>query len=226
MKTMRSRREPSSFEAYASAKATLLHRCPVCGTVHEVSTVRAQFAYGRQLACSPDCEAERRRRSRASYRLATTRVTSNVFPGSLSIASWPSPAGGKPTPFKLMISDCAPSSAVYKTAGEASPEGGRAAVLGDRNACDSPNQRTRRFAPAGEHKAVISVTVESSDVLRVRRAIFQAGGESIGILKAAPVPHSTRVRVFIDMKLAALESIMTAIMRSVTACEFGRVARM
>ena len=163
METMRSRREPGSFEAYTSAKATLLHRCPVCGTVHEVSAVRAQFAYGRQLACSPDCEAQRRRRSRAAYRLA--------------------PVSGN----------------------------GR--------------QSTRRPAPAGEHKAVISVTVESTDVLRVRRAIFQAGGESIGILKAAPVPHSSRVRVFIDMKLGALESIITAIMRSVTACEFGRVAR-
>jgi hypothetical protein len=44
------------------------HQCPVCGVRHEVSAVRAQFAYGRQLACSCDCEAERRRRLRASFR--------------------------------------------------------------------------------------------------------------------------------------------------------------
>jgi hypothetical protein len=100
------------------------------------------------------------------------------------------------------------------------------AAARDRNARDSANQRTRRLASAGEHKAVISATVESTDVLRVRRAIFQAGGASVGILKTAPVPHSSRVRVFISMKPGALESIMTAIMRSVTACEFGRVARM
>jgi len=60
----------------------------------------------------------------------------------------------------------------------------------------------------------------------VRGAIFQAGGESVGILKTAPVPHSSKVRVFISMKLDALDSIMTAIMRSVSACEFGRVVRM
>jgi hypothetical protein len=226
MKTMRSRKEPGSFEAYASAKATLLHRCSVCSTVHEVSAVRVQFAYGRQLACSPDCEAERRRRSRAEYRRAPVLVTDNVFAKPLSIARYPSPAGRNPTPLKSMISDCAPSSAALKTAEEASSEGSRAAMAGVRNACDSPNQRTRHLAPAGEHKAAISATVESTDILCVRRAIFQAGGESVDILKTAPVPHSTKVRVFIGMKLGALDSIMTAIMRSVTACEFGRVVRM
>jgi len=41
-----------------------------CGVMHEVSPVRAQFAYGRQLACSCDCEAGRRRRRRARYRLS------------------------------------------------------------------------------------------------------------------------------------------------------------
>jgi len=40
------------------------HCCPVCGTLHDVSEGRAYFAYGRQLSCSPDCEGERRRRSR------------------------------------------------------------------------------------------------------------------------------------------------------------------
>jgi len=35
--------------------------------MHEVSAVRAQLAYGRQLSCSPDCEGERRRRSRAGH---------------------------------------------------------------------------------------------------------------------------------------------------------------
>ena len=79
MKAMKSRKEPSSFESNSSEKATPLHRCPVCGTVHEVSAARAQFAYGRQLACGPDCEAVRRRRSRGSYRLASAAVSGNAF---------------------------------------------------------------------------------------------------------------------------------------------------
>jgi len=44
-----------------------LHRCPICNKAHEVSEARAEFAYGRQLSCSPECESLRRRRSRAGY---------------------------------------------------------------------------------------------------------------------------------------------------------------
>jgi hypothetical protein len=126
--------------------------------------VRAQFAYGRQLSCSPDCEAERRRQNRASYRLAPTPVPAE--PGSHG---------------KLHLVD------------------------------------------AHDQKATLSVTVESTDVLRVRMAVFQSGGKSVGILKVAPVPHSSRVRMFVGTKADAVELIMTAIMRSVGACEFGSV---
>ena len=66
MKTMKLHKEPRSFKSYHSGKDTQLHECPLCDTVHEVSAVRAQFAYGRQFACSLDCEAERRRLIRAS----------------------------------------------------------------------------------------------------------------------------------------------------------------
>jgi hypothetical protein len=40
------------------------HTCPVCGRRHAVREARAEVAYGRQLTCSPECEAERRRRRR------------------------------------------------------------------------------------------------------------------------------------------------------------------
>lgn len=126
---------------------------------------------------------------------------------------------------KLAIPGCEPSFAALKTAEEARSVGGCTTADGGRDDLDSRRQSTLRLVPSGEQKAVISVTVESIDVLRVRRAVFQSGGKSVGVLKVAPVPHSSRVRVFIGMKLGAVESIMTAIMRSVTACEFGRIAR-
>lgn len=43
----------------------VLQVCPVCNREHRVAPARAEFAYGHQLACGPDCEAERRRRLRA-----------------------------------------------------------------------------------------------------------------------------------------------------------------
>jgi len=178
--------------------------------VHEVSAARARFAYGRQLACSPDCEAVRRRRRRASYRSAPAPVFGNAF--AEPNAGRNSAAGGEAISLKLVTAGHE-SSGALKTGG------------GGRDNPDSRRHGTRRLTSSGEQKAVISVTVESTDVLRGRMAIFQAGGESVGILKTAPVPHSSKVRVFIGLKFTALESIMTAIMRSVTACEFGRVAR-
>jgi hypothetical protein len=42
----------------------ITHVCPICHQNHQVRAVRAVFAYGRQLACSPDCESERRKRMR------------------------------------------------------------------------------------------------------------------------------------------------------------------
>ena len=43
----------------------VVHTCPICAREHSVSDGRAELAYGRQLACCPDCEGERRRRARA-----------------------------------------------------------------------------------------------------------------------------------------------------------------
>ena len=166
MKTMSSRKESDPPECNPSAWNALRHQCPVCSRLHYVSTVRAQFAYGRQLACSPDCEAERRRQSRAACRRELTPMP--AAPGSHG---------------KLHLVD------------------------------------------AHDQKAALSVTVESTEVLRVRKAVFQSGGKSVGILKVTPVPHSSRVRLFVGTQANAVGLIMTAIMRAVGVCEFGRVTR-
>ena len=63
------------------ATTLIAHRCPVCGTEHEVSRARAEMACGRSLACSPDCEAERRRRTASPWRYEQRRT------GDVSIVS-------------------------------------------------------------------------------------------------------------------------------------------
>jgi hypothetical protein len=93
---------------------------------------------------------------------------------------------------------------------------------GDDRSC---HQRTGRFTGMSEQKAVLSVTVDAVDELRVRRAIFQAGGQSVAILKAVPVPRSSKVRLFVAMKADALELVTSAVIRSVSAGEFGRMTR-
>ena len=220
MNTMKSHKETGSFERSLTA---LQHRCPACGTVHEVSAARAQFAYGRQLACSPDCEAVRRRGSRASYRLRLAPACDSAF--AKPDAGHPSLAGVAPMSPKLATVACEPYSVGLKIAGDASPVGLCTKMVegrDDRSCC----QRTRRFVGSSEQKAVLSVTVDAVDTLRVRRAIFQAGGQSLAILKAVPVAHSSKVRLFVGMRADALELVRSAVMRSVTAGEFGRVTRM
>jgi predicted RNA-binding Zn-ribbon protein involved in translation (DUF1610 family) len=44
-------------------KRLYLHLCPACGKKHFVNAVRHRFAYGTQLACSPDCDIQKRRQS-------------------------------------------------------------------------------------------------------------------------------------------------------------------
>ncbi len=166
MNTMSSRKESEPSDSAFPAPNTLRHQCPVCSRLHYVSTVRAQFAYGRQLACSPDCEAERRRHSRAAYRRPHTPVPAQ--PGS---------------------------------------------------------HGTLHLVGAHDQQAALCVTVESTEVLCVRKAVFRSGGKSVGILRVAPVPHSSRVRLFVGTTANTVEMIMLAIMHAVSACEFGRITR-
>lgn len=218
---LRSNRGPGFFERYFSTVDALVHRCPVCRVAHRVSAVRAQFAYGYQLTCSPDCEAERRRKSRAAYRRSLSLVRSDPtihFPA----VDDSQPAGETSLQLESMTCQSAPSGKLLETGDH---QRNRPLIPEHRKAGASVGQ-LRPVARMGEHKAVISAIVESTDVLKVRRAIFQAGGESVGVLKCAPVPRSSKVRIFIGMKADALDSLMSAIMRSVAACEFGRVIRM
>ncbi|HUO44487.1 MAG TPA: hypothetical protein VMT94_06185 [Burkholderiales bacterium] len=181
MNAMQSFRDSGRIERSAAYEsAALFHRCPVCGAEHEVSMARARFAYGRQLTCGPDCEAECRRRLLAAYRAAPAQSPNGT-----------SPAIRRPEP--------------------ADPAGER----------DRRNQGALRLVNGNEPKVVLSVTVESIDMLRVRRAAFQSIGGSVGVMKAAPVPHSSKVRLFVSAKADALDAIRDSIMRAVPAGEFG-----
>lgn len=83
-----------------------------------------------------------------------------------------------------------------------------------------------KHGPVGNDKEVsLAVTVESADVLRVRRSIFDSAAGSVGILKATPVPHSSRVRLVIHARATAVQEITNAVMNCVDTAEFGRLAR-
>ena len=55
------------------------------------------------------------------------------------------------------------------------------------------------ITPSRERHGSLSVTVDSSQVLQVRRAIVQSGCRPVGIVKAVPIAGGTRVRMLIAL---------------------------
>ena len=183
MNTSRLRRE-SGLLGRLLFQHRVQHRCPVCRKLHDVPAARAQFAYGSQLTCGPECEAARRRRIRAAYLAMTLRAVG-----------------------RTRSADC------------------RETPSGFRDERKLPAQPTLRLVSGGEPKVMLSVTVESADVLQVRRAVFESAGGAVDVLKAVPLPHCSKMRMLVSIKAGAVDAIRSAIMHAVPAGEFGRICR-
>jgi hypothetical protein len=80
-----------------------------------------------------------------------------------------------------------------------------------------------RLTPSRELGGSLSVTVESRQVLRVRRAIIRSGCPHVGIVRATPIA-GTRVRLLIALNPGDLHTVMDAIMGEVSSGEFGAAA--
>ena len=85
---------------------------------------------------------------------------------------------------------------------------------------------TCRISRSRSLNGSLLVTVESSQLLLVRRAIVQAGREHVGIVRAATIAGGTRVRLLIALDQESTPIVMDAIMRAVSKGEFGRGAAM
>src|SRR5476649_2554769 len=83
---------------------------------------------------------------------------------------------------------------------------------------------TYRICKTRELDGSLSVTVESSQLLQVRRAIVKSGCTPVGIVKAVPLAGGTKVRLLIALRPEFLQPVMDSIMQSVGAGEFGKPA--
>lgn len=97
-------------------------------------------------------------------------------------------------------------------------------VPNDRRSIANVAPSTFRICKSRELDGSLSVTVESSRLLKVRRAIVQCGCEPVGIVKAVPLAGGTKVRLLIALRPESVPRVMDSIMRSVGASEFGRPA--
>jgi len=82
-----------------------------------------------------------------------------------------------------------------------------------------------RLVGGTESRATFTVIVESAAVLQVRRAVFESAANAVEVVKAVPLPRSSKVRMWVSIQAGAADAIRSAIMRAVPAGEFGRVCR-
>jgi hypothetical protein len=83
---------------------------------------------------------------------------------------------------------------------------------------------TYRVCKSRELDGSLCVTVETSQLLRVRKAIVQSGCKPVGIVKAVPLAGGTKVRLLIALRPEFVDRVMDSIMRAVAAGEFSASA--
>ncbi len=80
---------------------------------------------------------------------------------------------------------------------------------------------TYRICKSRDLDGSLSITVETSQLLNVRRAIIQSGCKPVGIVKAAPLAGGTRVRLLIALRPEFVDRVMESITRAVGAGKFS-----
>jgi hypothetical protein len=63
----------------------------------------------------------------------------------------------------------------------------------------------------------LSVNIDSSQLLHVRRAIVQSGCEHVGIVKAVPLAGGTRMRLLVAVDQEHMAQVRDAIIAEVSA---------
>ncbi|HUL91799.1 MAG TPA: hypothetical protein VLV56_05565, partial [Burkholderiales bacterium] len=78
---------------------------------------------------------------------------------------------------------------------------------------------------SGAGRLSLLVIVEGTDVLKARRAIVQSGDAHIELVRCIPIPHSSRVRLVVELDASALEETLVRITGSLERGELGRVVK-
>jgi hypothetical protein len=86
-------------------------------------------------------------------------------------------------------------------------------------------RRAGRPHDSGGGRLSLFVIVEGSDVLNARRAIVQSGDAHVEVMRCVPMPHSSRVRLIVELDETALGETLLRITGSLQKGEFGRVVK-
>jgi hypothetical protein len=86
-------------------------------------------------------------------------------------------------------------------------------------------RRAERQRGFGGGRLSFFVIVEAGDLLNARRAIVQSGDAHVELMRCVPIPHSSRVRLIVELDEAALGDTLLRITGSLQRGEFGRVVK-
>ncbi|HYA46513.1 MAG TPA: hypothetical protein VEF92_03080 [Burkholderiales bacterium] len=86
-------------------------------------------------------------------------------------------------------------------------------------------RRANRQQDSGDGRLALFVIVEGGDVLKARRAIVQSGEAHVEVMRCMPVPHSSQVRLIVELDEAALGETLLRITGSLQKGELGRVIK-
>lgn len=96
---------------------------------------------------------------------------------------------------------------------------------------EKPRERVpamRRVGPQHDRRGgwlSLFVIVEGIDILKARRAIVQSGDTHVEVMRCVPIPHSSRVRLIVELDEAALGETLLRITCSLQSGEIGRVVK-
>jgi len=78
---------------------------------------------------------------------------------------------------------------------------------------------------SGHGRLSLLVIVEAADVLKARRAIVQSADVHVEVMRCIPIPHSSRVRLIVELDEAALGETLLRVTGSLQSGELGRVVK-
>ena len=87
------------------------------------------------------------------------------------------------------------------------------------------DRRAERVRSPAGGRLSLYVVVEGSEVLNARRAIVQSGDAHVEVMRCVPVPHSSQVRLIVELDETALGEALLRITASLQKAELGRVVK-
>ena len=83
---------------------------------------------------------------------------------------------------------------------------------------------SRHSPHSAARRVMLTLSVEESEWERARETIMRTGGDDVEVLRVAPVPNTSRLRIHIGLESDTVDDTMRQIMRSLKAAKLGPVA--